>query len=64
MQDHELFLTGFPTLRLAPLDRLPARPAIRRRLMRHENETQWAVLITVYRPDPERWMNWRARRKR
>jgi hypothetical protein len=51
-------------LRLAPLDRLPARPAIRRRLMRHENETQWAVLITVYRPDPERWMNWRARRKK
>ena len=27
-------------------------------------ETQWAVLITVYRPDPERWMNWRTRRKR
>ena len=27
-------------------------------------ETQWAVLITVYRPDPERWINWRIRRKK
>mgnify|MGYP005853198877 FL=1 len=26
--------------------------------------TQWAVLITVYRPDPERWINWRTRRKK
>ena len=22
----------------------------------------WAVLITVYRPDPERWINWRERK--
>ncbi len=22
----------------------------------------WAVLITVYRPDPSRWINWRKRR--
>lgn len=27
-------------------------------------ETEWAVLITVYRPDPARWINWRTRRKR
>ena len=27
-------------------------------------ETKWAVLITVYRPDPERWVDWRTRRKR
>ena len=26
-------------------------------------EYQWAVLITVYRPDPERWVNWRERRR-
>lgn len=26
-------------------------------------ETQWAVLITVYRPDPDRWIDWRTRRK-
>jgi hypothetical protein len=26
-------------------------------------QTQWAVLITVYRPDPTRWINWRKRRK-
>jgi hypothetical protein len=27
-------------------------------------ETKWAVLVTVYRPDPERWIDWRTRRKR
>jgi hypothetical protein len=27
-------------------------------------ETKWAVLVTVYRPDPKRWINWRVRRKR
>lgn len=26
--------------------------------------TQWAVLITVYRPDPNRWIEWRIRRKK
>jgi hypothetical protein len=26
-------------------------------------EVQWAVLITVYRPDPNRWTNWRERKK-
>lgn len=25
---------------------------------------QWAVLVTVYRPDPKRWDNWRSRRPR
>ena len=24
---------------------------------------QWAVVITVYKPDPKRWINWRERRK-
>jgi hypothetical protein len=23
----------------------------------------WAVLITVYRPDPQRWTDWKERRK-
>ena len=27
-------------------------------------ETKWAVLITVYRPDPERWIDGQERRKR
>jgi hypothetical protein len=27
-------------------------------------ETQWAVLITVYRPDCDRWIDFRQRRKR
>lgn len=27
-------------------------------------ETKWSVLITVYRPDPERWIDWRIRRKK
>ncbi|MFH1861331.1 MAG: DUF4258 domain-containing protein [bacterium] len=26
--------------------------------------TRWAVIITVYRPNPERWINWRKRRKK
>jgi hypothetical protein len=28
----------------------------------YNEDNQWAVLITVYRPDPERWINWRERR--
>lgn len=24
----------------------------------------WAVLITVYRPDPKRWIEWKTRRKK
>lgn len=27
-------------------------------------QNRWAVLITVYRPDPARWINWRERRKK
>ena len=27
------------------------------------DKTKCAVLITVYRPDPNRWINWRERRK-
>jgi hypothetical protein len=26
-------------------------------------ETEWVVLITVYRPDPDRWIDWRKRKK-
>ena len=29
----------------------------------YNTDTQWAVLITVYRPDPERWIDWVQRRK-
>ncbi|MCU0516065.1 MAG: DUF4258 domain-containing protein [Oscillatoria sp. Prado101] len=29
----------------------------------YNKENQWAVLITVYRPDPNRWINWRERRR-
>jgi len=29
----------------------------------YNEQNQWAVLITVYRPDPSRWINWRKRRK-
>jgi len=28
----------------------------------YNGQNQWAVLITVYRPDPDRWINWRERR--
>jgi hypothetical protein len=24
----------------------------------------WAVLITVYRPDPKRWIEWKVRMKK
>lgn len=26
-------------------------------------ENKWAVLITVYRPDPNSWLDWKIRRK-
>ena len=26
-------------------------------------ETFWAVLITVYRPDPDLWINWKERKR-
>lgn len=29
----------------------------------YNDKTQYAVLITVYRPDPARWISWRERRK-
>jgi hypothetical protein len=29
----------------------------------YNKQNQWAVLITVYRPDPKRWINWRHRRR-
>jgi hypothetical protein len=28
----------------------------------YNEDKQWAVLITVYRPDPNRWIDWRERR--
>ncbi len=28
----------------------------------YNKSTKWAVLITVYRPDPKRWINWKERR--
>lgn len=29
----------------------------------YNEQNQWVVLITVYRPDPNRWINWRERRR-
>jgi len=28
----------------------------------YNRANRWAVLITVYRPDPQRWIDWRKRR--
>lgn len=28
----------------------------------YNRENGWAVLVTVYRPDPDRWIHWRQRR--
>jgi len=30
----------------------------------YNESTRWTVLITVYRPDATRWINWRERRRR
>ncbi|MBI4745320.1 MAG: DUF4258 domain-containing protein [Deltaproteobacteria bacterium] len=30
----------------------------------YNEQNLWAVLITVYRPDPDRWINWRERRRK
>lgn len=30
----------------------------------YNGQNRWAVLITVYRPDPDRWINWRERKKK
>lgn len=29
----------------------------------YNEQNRWAVLITVYRPDPNLWINWRERRR-
>ena len=29
----------------------------------YNTETGWSVLITVYRPDPEKWINWTQRKE-
>ena len=28
----------------------------------YNDKTKWAVIITVYRPDPNRWINWTERK--
>jgi hypothetical protein len=28
----------------------------------YNEQNRWAVLVTVYRPDPDRWVSWRERR--
>ena len=28
----------------------------------YNEKSRWAVLITVYRPDPRRWIDWRTRK--
>jgi len=30
----------------------------------YNEASEWAVLVTVYRPDPERWTDWRRRKER
>lgn len=29
----------------------------------YNRDTRWTVLITVYRPDPKIWIDWKERRK-
>ncbi len=28
----------------------------------YNKDTKWTVLVTVYRPDPDKWINWQRRR--
>jgi hypothetical protein len=30
----------------------------------YNSKTGWAVLVTVYRPTPDRWIDWRTRKPR
>lgn len=30
----------------------------------YNENNMWSVLITVYRPDPDRWINWKVRVKK
>ncbi len=30
----------------------------------YNKENEWAVLVTVYRPDPQKWINWKIRRQK
>jgi len=30
----------------------------------YNSENRWAVLVTVYRPDPQRWTHWRKRKRK
>ncbi|MEJ2052491.1 MAG: DUF4258 domain-containing protein [Calditrichaceae bacterium] len=30
----------------------------------YNQENNWAVLITVYRPDSQKWIDWKTRRKK
>lgn len=30
----------------------------------YNSVTRWAALVTVYRPDPERWIDWKVRVKK
>jgi hypothetical protein len=32
------------------------------RVWAYNQQTHWAALITVYRPDPDRWIDWRERK--
>lgn len=29
----------------------------------YNEQSKWVVLVTVYRPNPNRWINWRERRR-
>ncbi|MBW6518841.1 MAG: DUF4258 domain-containing protein [ANME-2 cluster archaeon] len=29
----------------------------------YNEQTKWAVLVTVYRPDPSKWENWQRRKE-
>ena len=58
----EDYLTDQPYPSCLILGTTPAGVAIHS-VWAYNKNNGWAVLITVYRPDPERWTNRRERRK-
>ena len=57
----EDYPTDFPYPSCLILGQTPSGLAVHS-VWAYNPKSGWAVLITVYRPEPNRWINWRQRR--
>ncbi len=57
----EAYLTDVPYPSCLILGQTPGGVPIHS-VWAYNSDNQWAVLVTVYRPDPMRWVDWRQRR--